>query len=78
MNEQPSSQEDVQRGLGTLPQQADEQTEKTGTCLPCLRICKPVQVCPACHFVNGQNIGQTDFPVGNDFAMLLMVNPATS
>ena len=50
----------VQRGLGMLPQQAIYENFSSGgifvnkwtyTGLHCLPICKAVQLCPACHFV---------------------------
>lgn len=47
-NERAASIEDtVQRGLGTLPQQAIFAKNPEGGA----KISKPVQVCPACEFV---------------------------
>ena len=36
------------------------------------KMSKPVQVCTACQFVKGQNIGQNYFRVGNNYAVPLV------
>ena len=66
MSEQPSSKDDVRRGLGMLPQQADlrnwyerEIEEKS----------EPVQVYTACQFVKGQNMALNYSQLGNNSAV---------
>ena len=47
MSEQPSSKDDVRRGLGMLPQRAIFEKASEGDFA---KTSKPVQVCTACHF----------------------------
>ena len=55
MSEQPSSKDDVRRGLGMLPQQADLQKSWTCTGLHCLPICE------------GEKYGSNLFPTWEQF-----------
>ncbi|MFQ9642903.1 MAG: hypothetical protein ACLRYZ_13995 [Coprococcus phoceensis] len=48
MSEQPSSKDDVRRGLGMLPQQALFAKAPKGDFV---KMSEPVQVYTACHFV---------------------------
>ena len=66
MSEQPSSKDDVRRGLGILPNK---------------RICQnrePVQVYTACQFVKGQNMALIYFQLGNNSTMPPVANSSTS
>jgi len=75
MNEQPSSQDDVRRGLGMLPQRAIFEKASEGDFA---KMSKPVQVCTACQFVKRQNIGQNYFRLGNNYAVPPVANSSTS
>ena len=55
MSEQPSSKDDVRRGLGMLPQRAIFEKASEGDFA---KMSKPVQVCTACHFMQAENDGQ--------------------
>ena len=74
MNEQPSSQDDVRRGLGMLPQRAIFEKVSEGDFA---KMSKPVQVCTACQFVKGQNIALNYFQLGNNFSAPPMANLST-
>ena len=75
MNEQPSSQDDVRRGLGMLPQRAIFEKASEGDLA---KMSEPVQVYTACQFVKEQNIGQNYSHVGNVFTVPPVVNSSTS
>ena len=75
MNEQPSLQNDVRRGLGMLPQRAIFAKAPKGDCV---KMSEPVQVYTACQFVKGQNIALNYFQLGNNFATTPVANSSTS
>ena len=75
MSEQPSSKDDVRRGLGMLPQQALFAKAPKGDCV---RMSEPVQVYTACQFVKGQNMALIYFQLGNNSAMPPVSNSSTS
>lgn len=66
MSEQPSSKDDVRRGLGMLPQQADLQKSWTCTGLHCL---------PLCASIKWQ---RNHSWIGNNFSALPVANLSTS
>lgn len=74
MNEQPSLQNDVRRGLGMLPQRAIFEKASEGDFA---KMSKPVQVCTACQFVNGQNMTLNYFQLGNNYSVLPVANLST-
>ncbi|MGO5087508.1 hypothetical protein ACTQ3U_09445 [Oscillospiraceae bacterium LCP25S3_F9] len=71
MSEQPSSKDDVRRGLGILPQRAIFEKASEGDFA---KMSKPVQVYTACQFVKGQNTGHNYFQLGNNFIGPLVAN----
>ena len=75
MNEQPSLQNDVRRGLGMLPQRAIFAKAPKGDCV---KMSEPVQVYTACQFVKGQNIALNYFQLGNNFPEPLVGDLTTS
>ena len=75
MNEQPSSQDDVRRGLGMLPQRAIFEKTSKGDLA---KMSEPVQVYTACQFVKGQNIALNYSQLGNNFATTPVANSSTS
>ena len=74
MNEQPSSQDDVRRGLGMLPQQALFAKAPKGDFA---KMSEPVQVYTACQFVKGQNMALIYFQLGNNSTMPPVANSST-
>ena len=75
MNEQPSLQNDVRRGLGMLPQRAIFAKAPKGDFV---KMSEPVQVYTACQFVKRQNIALNYFQLGNNFATIPVANSSTS
>ena len=75
MSEQPSSKDDVRRGLGMLPQQALFAKAPKGDFV---KMSEPVQVYTACQFVKGQNMALIYFQLGNNSAMPPVSNSSTS
>jgi len=75
MNEQPSSQDDVRRGLGMLPQRAIFEKASEGDLA---KMSEPVQVYTACQFVKGQNIALNYSQLRNDFFVSPVANLSTS
>ena len=75
MSEQPSSKDDVRRGLGMLPQQALFAKAPKGDFV---KMSEPVQVYTACQFVKGQNLALIYFQLGNNSAMPPVSNSSTS
>lgn len=75
MSEQPSSQDDVRRGLGVLPKQALFAKAPKGDFV---KMSEPVQVYTACQFVKGQNMALIYFQLGNNSAMPPVTNSSTS
>ena len=65
MSEQPSSKDDVRRGLGMLLQQALFAKAPKGDFV---KMSEPVQVYTACQFVKGQNMALIYFQLGNNSA----------
>ena len=75
MNEQPSSQDDVRRGLGMLPQRAIFEKASEGDLA---KMSEPVQVYTACQFVKGQKITLNYSQLRNDFFVSPVDNLSTS
>ena len=75
MNEQPSSQDDVRRGLGMLPQRAIFEKASEGDVA---KMSEPVQVYTACQFVKGPNMALNYFQLGNNSAATPVANSSTS
>ena len=75
MSEQPSSKDDVRRGLGMLPQQALFAKAPKGDFV---KMSEPVQVYTACQFVKGQNMALNYSQLGNNFSILPVANSSTS
>ena len=71
MSEQPSSKDDVRRGLGMLPQRAIFAKAPKGDFA---KMSEPVQVYTACQFVKCQNTGHNYFQLGNNFIGPLVAN----
>ena len=74
MSEQPSSKDDVRRGLGMLPQQALFVKAPKGDFA---KMSEPVQVYTACQFVKGQNMALIYFQLGNNSTMPPVANSST-
>ena len=75
MSEQPSSKDDVRRGLGMLPQQAFFAKAPKGDFA---KMSEPVQVYTACQFVKGQNMALNCSQFGNNSTMPPVANSFTS
>ena len=75
MSEQPSSKDDVRRGLGMLPQQALFAKAPKGDFV---KMSEPIQVYTACQFVKGQNMVLNYSQLGNYLFILPVVNSSTS
>ena len=75
MSEQPSSKDDVRRGLGMLPQQALFAKAPKGDFV---KMSEPVQVYTACQFAKGQNTALIYFQLGNNSTMPPVSNSSTS
>ena len=75
MSEQPSSKDDVRRGLGMLPQQALFTKAPKGDFV---KMSEPVQVYTACQFVKGQNMALIYFQLRNNSTMPSVANSSTS
>lgn len=75
MSAQPSSKDDVRRGLWMLPQQALFAKTPKGDFA---KMSEPIQVYTACQFVKGQNMALIYFQLGNNSAMPPVANSSTS